>query len=88
MKVNPAAMAQIDEVLAKEKQAVENGTDLEQLRKVDTGVTLLGHFNGAVKAVASATGFGTNEAIQDSNVTRERNWQDSWESSASNSGEE
>jgi hypothetical protein len=80
-------MAQIDKVLARHKQAVKNGIDLDQPGKMDTGVTFLGHFDGAVKAVASTTGFGTNEAIQDSTVNGEDNWQDSWESSISDSEE-
>jgi hypothetical protein len=52
-----------------------------------TGFTFLGCFDGAVKAVASATGFETNEAIQDSTVNGEDNWQDSWESFISNDKE-
>jgi hypothetical protein len=86
-KVNPAAMAQIDKVLARCKQAVKNGIDLDQQGKMGTGFTFLGCFDGAVEAVASATGFETNEAIQDSTVNGEDNWQDSWESFISNGKE-
>jgi hypothetical protein len=87
LKVNPTAMAQIDKAFARRKQVVKNGIDPDQLGKMDTGVTFLGRFDGAVKAVASTTGFGTNEAIQDSTVNGEDSWQDSRESSISDSEE-
>jgi hypothetical protein len=63
------------------------GTTLKQLGKVDTGVTLLGRLaNGAAHA-AAATGYGTDEVMQDYTITGEDNWQDSWEGSISD-GEE
>jgi hypothetical protein len=61
---------------------------LKCLGKVDTGVTLLGRLaNGAVHVAATATGFGIDEVMQDYTITREDNWQDSWEGCISD-GEE
>jgi hypothetical protein len=69
-------------------EELERGTTLKQPGKVDTGVTLLGRLaNGAAHAAATATGFGTDEVMQDYTITREDNWQDSWEGSISD-GEE
>jgi hypothetical protein len=59
---------------------------LKQPGNIDTGVTLLGRLaNGA--AHAAATGYGTDEVVQDYTITGEDNWQDSWEGSISD-GEE
>ena len=85
-KVNPAFMQAMDDAFAKQQEAVDSGLDQKLPGKEDVGVSLIGRFNGAVKAVVAATGLGTDEAIQDDYVTGERNWQDSWENS-SNSGE-
>ncbi len=69
-------------------EELERGTTLKQPGKVDTGVTLLGWLaNGAAHVAATATGFGTDEVMQDYTITREDNWQDSWEGSISD-GEE
>jgi hypothetical protein len=72
----------MDEVLAKQQEALDSGQDEKLPGKEDVGVSLIGRFNGAVKAVVAATGLGTDEEIQDSFVTGERDWQDSWENSS------
>jgi hypothetical protein len=70
----------------KQHEALESGLDPKLPGKEDVGVSFIGHFNRAVKAVVSATGLGTDKAIQDDYVSGERNWQDSWADS-SNSDE-
>jgi hypothetical protein len=81
-KVNPAFMQAMDDAFAKQKEALDSGLDEKLPGKEDVGASLIGRFNGAVKAVVIATGLGTDEAIQDDYVTGERNWQDSWENSS------
>jgi hypothetical protein len=81
-KVNPAFMQAMDDAFAKQKEALDSGLDEKLPGREDVGVSLIGRFNGVVKAVMAATGLGTNEVIQDDYVTRERNWQDSWENSS------
>jgi hypothetical protein len=76
-KVNPAFMQAMDDAFTKQKEALDSGLDEKLPSKEDVGVSLIGRFNGAVKAVVAATGLGTDEAIQDDYVTGERNWQDS-----------
>jgi hypothetical protein len=75
-KVNPAFMQAMDDAFTKQQEALHSG---QLSDKVDVGVSLIGWFNGAVKAVVAATGLGTDEAIQDDYVTGERHWQDIWE---------
>jgi hypothetical protein len=81
-KVNPAFMQAMDDAFTKQQEALDSGLDKKLPGKVDVGVSIIGRFNGAVKAVVAATGLGTDEAIQDEHVTGERNWQDSWENSS------
>jgi hypothetical protein len=81
-KVNPAFMQAMDDAFTKQKEALDSGLDEKLPGKEDVGVSLIGRFNGGVKAVVAATGLGTDEVIQDDYVTRERNWQDSWENSS------
>ncbi len=65
-------------------EELARGTTLKQPGKVDTGVTLLGRqANGSAHAAATATGFGTDEVMQDYTITGEDNWQDKWEGSIS-----
>jgi hypothetical protein len=65
-------------------EELARGTTLKQPGKVDTGVTLLGRqANGSAHAAATATGFGTDEVMQDYTITGEDNWQDNWEGSIS-----
>jgi hypothetical protein len=83
-KVNLKFRVQLNEAFAKQAEEVERETALKHPGKVDTGVTLLGRLaNGAVHAAATATGFGTDKAMQDYTLTGEDNWQDSWEGSIS-----
>jgi hypothetical protein len=63
MKVNPAFMQAMDDAFAKQKEALDSGFDEKLPGKEDVGVSLIGRFNGAVKAVVAVTGLGTNEAI-------------------------
>jgi hypothetical protein len=51
---------------------LDSGLDQKLPGKVDVGVSLIGWFNGAVKAVVAATGLGTNKEIQDDFVTGEK----------------
>ena len=81
-KVNPAFMQAMDDAFSKQKEALDSGRDEKLPGKEEFGASLIGRFNGAVKAVVTATGLGTDEAIQDDYVTGERNWQDSWEHSS------
>jgi hypothetical protein len=81
-KVNPAFMQAMDDAFTKQKEALDSGLDEKLPGKEDVGVSLIGRFNGAVKAVVAVTGLGTDEAIQDDYVTGERNWHDSWENSS------
>jgi hypothetical protein len=62
-------MKAMDKALAKKHEALKTGLTQNLPGKDDVAVTLLGHFGGAVKAVASSiTGLGTGEI----------NWQNSW----------
>ncbi len=81
-KVTPEFMQAMEAALSKQQEALESGLDSKLPGKEDVGVSLIGCFNGAVKAVVAATGLGTDEAIQDNYVTGERNWQDSWVNSS------
>jgi hypothetical protein len=82
MKVTLEFMQAMEAALNKQQEALESGLYQKLPGKEDVGVSLIGCFNGAVKAVVAATGLGIDEAIQDDYVTRERNWQDSWENSS------
>ena len=75
-------MQVMEAALNKQQEALESGVDPKLPGKEDVGVSLIGCFNGAVKAVVEATGLGTDKAIQDNYVTRERNWQDRWENAS------
>jgi hypothetical protein len=81
-KVSPTFMNAMDTALAKKQEALKNGLTQMLPGNDNLAVTLLGHFGGAVKVVASSfTGLGTDEGIQESFETGEINWQDSWEKS-------
>jgi hypothetical protein len=75
-------MQVMDDAFTKQQEALDSGLDKQLPGKVDVGVSIIGWFNGAVKAVVAATGPGTDEAIQDDYVTGESNWLDSWENSS------
>jgi hypothetical protein len=81
-KVTPEFMQVMEAALDKQQEALESELDPKLPGKEDVGVSLIGCFNGVVKAVVAATGLGTNEAIQDDYITGERNWQESWANSS------
>lgn len=81
--------AALDEAFATQAQEVADGASLEQKGKVDTQVMFLGCMaNGAVKAVGSLTGLGTDEEIQEQIVTGENAWQNTNWGDLSSDGEE
>ncbi len=62
----------MEAAFAKQQEALDSGLDQKLPGKVDVGVSLIGWFNGAVKAVVAATGLGTDKEIQDDFVTGEK----------------
>lgn len=76
----------ISNALAKQDLTMADGVYESHQGKDDTGITLLGQMlNGAVQAVASLTGLGHDEEIQDTLVTGDDAWQDSFGETFSNS---